>query len=144
MQIVPSGGTNTMIFLPAGMACFASCLKVCICTQMFAHCKAQWEPSFCTRRPSTKMNEIQSWHFWQSEQDSILSHFCPVMTCHHCSSKTDNKNDPLWRNGLNMWSPYLEVPCNPEAFENVIDILKVANPSLQCVESANSTMARKY
>lgn len=123
MQIAPSEGTNTSIFLTVGMISFTSCLKVCICTQMFTHHKAQWENSFCIRRATTKMNEIQSWHFWHSVQDSILSwHFYPIKTCHHCSSKTDSKNDPLWENGLNMWSPYLDIPCISEAFE-MLDFL---------------------
>lgn len=121
------------------MTCFASRLKVCTCIQMFTHRKAQWETSFCIRKATTKMNEIQSWHFWQSEQDSILSHFYPIMTCYHCSSKTDNKNDLLWKNGLNMWSPYSDIPCTRGIWNLwflVIDFLKAAHPPLQCVDSA--------
>lgn len=84
------------------------------------------EKSFIIRRATTKMNEIQSWHFCQLVQDSILSWcFYPLMTCHHCSCKTDNENDLLWENGLNMCSPYLHIPCISEAFE-MLDFLSLS------------------
>lgn len=144
--MVPSGGTNTVIFFTCRSGLFC---RLPVCTQMFVHQKAQWETSFCVRKASSKMSEIQSWHPWQAEQHSILSHFYPIMTCHRCSSKTDNnkKRSPLNKKGLNVWGPYLDTPCTQGVWNLwflVTDFSKVAKPPLQGVDSATSSMARKY
>jgi len=84
-------------FLTAGMIFYKLLWSVYLCTNVYI-LKGMVRQSFITRRAATRMNEIQSRHFWQLVQDSILSRrFYPIMTCHHYSSTADNNNDPLWK-----------------------------------------------
>lgn len=147
MQILPSGATNTIIVLPAGMNYFASFESVYLYTNVYT-LKGTVRNIFLYKKATTKRNEIQSWHFWQSEQDSILSHFYPIMTCHQLffqdwqqkwspSKKWLEYVKSLFRHSIHPWGIW-------NLWFLVIDVLKVANSPLQCVDSANSTMAKKY